>query len=287
MFPSRCLRAAGDVVLPRTCVVCGCRLYVDERHICLGCQMDMPLTRYWERSHNPMADRFNEKIQERMMRGDGAGPVRGDKDGLRAESEGGGERYAYAAALFFYHKDAEYKRIPYHIKYKGDLSVGRFFGRMLGEKLSGSPLWSDVDVVIPVPLHWTRLWKRGYNQAEVIAGAVADVLDVPLRNDILRRRRRTRTQVKLGVEQKGKNVEGAFEVMEKAVREVSYGCSRVDSGDRLAKELKTGPVSFRHILLIDDVFTTGSTLEACHYALRKVFPPSVRISVATLGYLEG
>ncbi len=255
MFLSRYLRAAGDVVLPRCCVVCGCRLYIDERHICLGCRMDMPLTRYWERSHNPMADRLNEKIQERLVRGEG--PDCGENGGgVR------GERYAYAAALFFYHKDAEYKRIPYHIKYQGDITAGKFFGRMLGEKLSGSSILSDVDVIIPVPLHWTRRWRRGYNQAEVIAEAVAEVLGVPMRDDILRRRRKTQTQVKLNVEQKGKNVEDAFEVAEKAA-------------------------SFRHILLVDDVFTTGSTLEACHHALRKVFPPSVRISAATLGYLDG
>ncbi len=363
MFLSRYLRAAGDVVLPRTCVVCGCRLYIAERHICLGCRMDMPLTRYWERSHNPMADKFNEKIQEKMMRGCEAGRNGG---GLPAESESGvagfagiareqsdeawyrnrigdgqiregygnlkgsewrnsgegevagqgriedirnsgiqGERYAYAAALFFYHKDAEYKRIPYHIKYQGDIATGRFFGRMLGEKLSGSSLWSDVDVIIPVPLHWTRRWKRGYNQAEVIAEAVAEAMGVPLRSDILRRRRKTQTQVKLSVEQKGKNVDGAFEVTEKMTGVVfTDECSPADSigesdsrnqSERGSKNIsgvdsmldpKTGMAAFRHILLVDDVFTTGSTLEACHYALRKVFPPSVRISVATLGYLE-
>lgn len=212
--------------------------------------MDMPLTRFWERSHNPMADKFNEVIQ----------------DGIEAGEPH--EPYAYAAALFLYHSEAGYRHIPYQIKYHGNIKAGEHFGAMLGKKLAVSLLWSDIDMIIPVPLHWTRQWKRGYNQAEVIARAAAEALGVPVRTDILMRKRRTKTQIKLDINEKAKNVAGAFAVTEDARAIFRNG----------------GMV--RHIVLLDDVFTTGSTLGACFTALRTVFPPSVRISVVTLGYVE-
>lgn len=240
-------KSAADLLLPRVCIVCGCRLLRHERHICLSCLMDMPLTHFWDMSHNPMADRFNEMIEKGL--------------------EGGKERYAYAAALFFYHHDAGYRHIPYQIKYHGNTEAGTHFGKMLGKRLASGSLWSDVDMVIPVPLHWTREWKRGYNQAETIASAIASETGIPIRTDILKRRRRTRTQTRLDIEGKAKNVAGAFSVSEDAAAIFREG----------------GNV--RHILLVDDVFTTGSTLHACFQALRSVFPPSVRISVATLGFV--
>ncbi len=243
----RHLKAAGDVILPRVCIVCGCRLNLEEEHLCLGCLLDMPLTRFWERDHNPMADKFNEKIQKRIHEY---------------------ERYAYAAALFMYHSEAGYRHIPYQIKYQGNTEAGKYFGRMLGRKLAENSIWTDVDMVIPVPLHWARRWKRGYNQAEVIARGVAEAMGIPLRTDVLVRRRRTQTQTKLEIEEKMKNVDGAFGVSDDAA------------------VIFRGGGQIRHILLVDDVFTTGSTLESCHNALRKVFPPEIRISAVTLGYLE-
>lgn len=239
----RGLRAAGEIVLPRICLVCGQRLLLNERHLCLDCLADLPLTFFWSMSHNPMADRFNEMIQN------------------RGSSEH--ERYAYAASLIFYHSEAEYRLIPYQIKYHGNTDAGRFFGRMLGRRLAASEQFVDVDMVVPVPLHWTRRLKRGYNQAEVIASAAAESMGIPLRTDLLKRRRRTRTQTKMEVEDKVSNVTGAFTA--------SPGSS--DTSD------------IRHILIVDDVFTTGSTLYACFSALRTVFPPSVRISIATLGFV--
>ena len=144
---------------------------------------------------------------------------------------------------------------------------------MLGRKLASSDLFQDVDLVIPVPLHWMRRWRRGYNQAEVIAKEVADELGAAIDCSILSRRRRTRTQTRLGVAEKAANVSGAFNAQ--------AGHHEAGSGKN------AGLASVSHILLIDDVFTTGSTLHACFVALRSVFPPSVRISVATLAFVGG
>lgn len=237
--------ALADLLLPRTCLVCGCRLGQREKHLCLYCMADMPMTFFWKRSHNPMADKMNGLIQE----------------GLE-ENQTTLERYAYACSLFFYQNEAGHRLILYDLKYKGNMDVGRHFGHILGARMAQSWEYSDVDTVIPVPLHWKRRLSRGYNQAECIAEAIAQELGASLRTDILHRHRQTSTQTKLDVKGKTLNVKGAF------------------------RAKHHGPVP-RHILLVDDVFTTGSTLHACFVALRKVFPPSVRISVATLGFVGG
>lgn len=256
------MKAAADVLLPRVCAVCGERLLLSERHICLNCLADMPLTRFWTMPHNPMADRFNLLIQKSLEE---SAPDDCMEEGRSRE------RYAYAAALFVYREEGDYRKIPYQIKYHGNIPLGRYFGKMLGQKLKESELFKDVDLVMPVPLHWMRRWKRGYNQAEVLAGAVADVLGAEMDTAMLRRHRRTLTQTKLGVEEKATNVKGAFKVQ--------AGHHKARLGNN------AGLVSVRHILLIDDVFTTGSTLHVCFTALRSVFPPSVRISIATLAFV--
>ena len=244
------LAAAWNILLPSVCIVCGRKLLLNERHICLNCRMDMPLTYFWNMPVNPMSDRFNEVIQKDL---DSAPEKR--------------EIYARAAALFFYKRESQYRKIPYFIKYQGGIRAAEHFGRMLGKRLAASNIWNDCDLIIPVPLHWTRKWKRGYNQAEIIAGSIAATMNIPIRTDLLTRRRRTITQTRLDIEGKAKNVAGAFEVTETA-----------------AELMKERP-DIRRILLIDDVFTTGSTLMACFTALRTVFPPDVRISVATLGFV--
>ncbi len=235
--------------MPRRCVVCRGPLMLHERFICLNCLCDLPLTHFWERTHNPMADRYNERIQESLP---------DDDDSF--------EPYAFAAALFFYNSESPFKRVPRHLKYERGLDSGRYFSKLLGERLAMSGQFADVDIIVPVPLHWTRRWKRGYNQAEVIARAVAAVYGgrVAVRTDILRRRRRTRTQTRVEVEGKSANVSGAFSL-------------------RRCRQPVPAP---KHILLMDDTFTTGATLNACRSALRERFGPEVRISVATLAFVN-
>ena len=266
-----------DFFLPRTCVVCEAVLFDDEKLLCGKCSGDIPHTYFWIMRKNPMADKFNALIQEDLIAAlDALTP---EKEGVIHEKSatspvrdysllGRGERYAYAAALFFYRSESEYRKITQVIKYHGREDVGRAFGQMLGERLRGSSLYADVDAIVPVPLHWTRHWKRGYNQAEIIAGGVAEAMGIPVRSDILRRCRRTKTQTRLDIDEKTRNVKDAF-----------AGRSHLSSDD-------TG-TTFHHLLLIDDVFTTGSTLHACFLALRTVFPPPIRISIATLGFVGG
>lgn len=242
--------ALGDYFLPRHCLVCGRVLLRHERHLCLFCLEDLPRTWFEIVEHNQMADRYNEMIQRDLTVY---------------------EPYSRAAALIYYNAHNNYRNIPRSIKYSSDLGAGRYFGAMLGSALAASPFFHGIDMVLPVPLHPLRRWRRGYNQAEVIARAAASKMGVPCFCDILSRRRRTKTQTRLSPEEKAANVRSAF---------------KADSA-RLQKRL--APLEGgAHILLVDDVFTTGATLNACRTALRSALdslgipPERVRISIATL-----
>ncbi len=230
--------------LPRVCVACGRELLLEEKHICFSCLCELPRTYFASRAHNPMADVLNERLQEGQYRS-----------------------FSYACALFFYEVDnsgneRDYAGITKSLKYDANLGSGRYFSRLLAKELKASALYSDVDMVIPVPLHFRRQWKRGYNQAEIIAKEISKELAAPLGTGVLKRTKNTKSQTRLNTEDKMKNLENAFSV-------------------NLAKDISDK----RHILIVDDVFTTGATLSQAIKALRPVLDPAARISAATLAYV--
>ena len=249
------IAAAADLFFPRVCIACGEPLHTDGQ-LCADCSKDVPLTRFWKLRENPMAESFNELIQRSMGQNTKYQP------------------YGYAAALFYY--KGGFREITKSLKYRRGFKVGRHFARELGKKLKESPLFADVDLVVPVPLHWMRRWRRGYNQAEIIAREVAGELGVPSDAKLLRRARRTATQTHLDAAGRARNVAGAFKV-----RHIPFK--------------KPAP---RHILLVDDVYTTGATIVACERAIRRAAGEGsvksaagpeighLRISAATLACVE-
>lgn len=173
--------------------------------------------------------------------------------------------YAYATALFYYGGD--YSALTKALKFHRNFAAGRYLASLLGDEIKKSPHFSDIDLVCCVPLHWTRRFSRGYNQAEIIAAELAKVLGVEF-DDMLRRVRRTSRQARITGGDKDldrwRNVSGAFAV-------------------RRGKK----PSECRHILIVDDVFTTGATLFSCFQAIKSASGGKIRISIATLAYAGG
>ena len=245
-FCADMIREMLDLMMPRECLVCGRRLGAKER------------------AHNPMADQFNALLEQMRQAETEEGDVgRVDEAEWGTDNDTGARErmeYARACALMFYHHENPFKHIPKALKYDGNIKAGRYYATMLGRKMAESGNWGDVDLVIPVPLHWFRRYRRGYNQAEVIAKAVARELGARFRSDILCRKHRTKSQTKLDAAARLRNVQGVFGVKKR--------CAAT------------------HVLIIDDTFTTGATLCACYFAVRQAFGPNVRISVATLAVVQ-
>jgi len=163
-------------------------------------------------------------------------------------------------AYFSYKKGSKYQQLIHSVKYKGMKELGLETGRRFGTVLSGSDNFANVDLVIPIPLHPKKQKQRGYNQSEWIARGISETLRKPVSIGNLKRNLHTSTQTRKNRYERWKNVENIFEVSE-------------------PDELAT-----KHILLIDDIITTGSTIEACALQLLKI--PSVKVSVASLGFAD-
>lgn len=163
-----------------------------------------------------------------------------------------------ASSYFYYSKGSIYKNILHHLKYKNREDIGLYMGRMYGSELKNADSFSTIDCIVPIPLHPKRERNRGYNQSLAIAKGLSLSLGKEINKNSLYRRFYNNTQTKRGRFQRWENVENLFAI----------------KNDHLLEG--------KHILLVDDVITTGATLEACINTLQKV--PNIKISVATLAY---
>jgi len=161
-----------------------------------------------------------------------------------------------AAAFSVYNRGSRIRKLIHALKYKGRKDIGIEIGKLYGLRLSESDFMTGIDLLIPVPLHPSRLRKRGYNQSEFIAEGLSEKTGVPVNSGLLVRSSGSSSQTKRGRYERWKNVEGLFEVTD------------------------AEKISGLHLLLVDDVITTGSTMEACVNALHDA--AEVKVSVIAL-----
>ncbi len=160
------------------------------------------------------------------------------------------------SALFFFQKGGKVQKLIHRFKYKGFRDIGRFLGTIHGGELKKSVFYQGLDLVVPVPLHPNKVRKRGFNQSEVYGEGIAHSLNIPLVSKALLRTIPTASQTRKTRFRRWENVESVFHIPDSGVFEN------------------------KNILLVDDVLTTGSTLEACAQKLLEI--KGARVWLATI-----
>ncbi len=160
-----------------------------------------------------------------------------------------------ATAQFYFTKESLMQHLMHQFKYKRNKELGLQLGRIMGEKIKASARFK-ADALIPLPLFPAKEKRRGYNQATVLCEGMAETMNIPVLDKVIIRPQHTETQTKKGRIERWKNMEGKFILPD------------------------TGSIHNKHLLLVDDVITTGATLEACGNELLKA--EGVQLSVATL-----
>lgn len=163
-----------------------------------------------------------------------------------------------AAAFSYYNKGSRIRNLIHNMKYKGIREIGYEMGKIYGTSLKASGFMNDIDVIIPVPLHPSKKRMRGFNQSESISMGIGEAAILPVEIQSLIRVTVSATQTKRSRYERWTNVEGIFRVV------------------------NPGTITGKHILLVDDVITTGSTIEACTNELLKI--GNVKVSVVALAY---
>ena len=214
---------------PRLCAGCHTALVHGEEVICLGCLADLPKTGFEKITDNPVAQLL-----------------------------WGRANIWLATSFCSFDKGGIMQHLMHQLKYKGSREVGEKLGMLFGTDLIKCSPYQDIELLVPVPLHPKREFKRGYNQSAEIGKGMSEAMGKPLISGNLIRNHYSASQTSKGRFERWENVKELFSVK--------------------------NPVMFegRHLLLIDDVVTTGSTLEACAQVLLKI--TGTTVSIATLAY---
>ena len=161
-----------------------------------------------------------------------------------------------ATAQYYFTKDSLIQLLMHRFKYKGDKELGLFLGRLIGYQLMETNRFREVDLLIPLPLFPAKERKRGYNQANLLCEGIAEIMNKPVAKQAVTRMSYTESQTKKSRVERWQNMEGRFQLTDGTI------------------------IKGKHVLLVDDVVTTGATLEACGNEILK--GEDVRLSIATL-----
>ncbi|MEM6892516.1 MAG: ComF family protein [Bacteroidota bacterium] len=223
---AKIINEINNILLPPVCFGCNARLSGGENLLCTVCRHDLPLTDYNFTEENSVDRLFYGRTQVKK-----------------------------GAAFLYFSKQGITKNLLHFLKYRNQKKIGSYFGAWFGAQIMENEN-NPFDLVVPVPIHPKKLRKRGYNQVTPFAKQLAQELDVPFAENLLKKTKNIRSQTKKDRALRWQNSQDAF---------------------TLGEEPKISP---RHILLVDDVITTGATIEACVQALQTL--EGVSVSVASL-----
>ena len=221
-----------ELIYPPLCTSCGLQRPLDAHIFCLDCLHELPETGFHMHAHNPFVGHFKGRID------------------LKA-----------GAAFLYFSRGGGTQRLLHQIKYNNQSETISLIGRWYGKQLLQSPLWDEADVIVPVPLHWKKQRKRGYNQSAVFGEGMAETMGLICAKNVLRRITHD------------KSLTG----MKRLQRVETIGSSFVLTNQK--------PVHNKHVILVDDVLTTGATLESCALALQDAHIASLRMVTIATGEL--
>ncbi len=216
-----------QTLFPSTCACCGDVLLTGEKQICINCLANLTATFY---------SAHDDNHTERQL----AGRI----------------PYQHATSLYVFRKGNTVQQLVHAMKFHSNSDLCIFMGRQMGLELLHSGRFDNIDLLVPVPLHWRRRLQRGYNQSELLCRGISEVMGRPVNKRALVRHRNTHQQSMQASGDREENVRDAFSV-------------------RHPDDLQG-----KHLLLVDDVLTTGATLGSCCDALKLV--NNLKISIATL-----
>lgn len=221
-------------LFPKLCVSCQKDFSQKDEELCISCDLKMPKTDFHLRKDNP----FTERLRGRFS-------------------------FYNGAAYFFFKKGGHAQDLIHAIKYDDRPNAAMMIGEKFGQRLNNSPYFKDVDMIVPVPMHPAKQKLRGYNQAAMFGLGLSNVMEIPMFEHGLVKKRQTTSQTKRrGRFSRWENVVEVFDIPE------------------LSKKKFAG----KHVLLVDDVLTTGATIEACAEQLLKA--EGIKLSVATMALVE-
>ncbi|MCS4224798.1 ComF family protein [Sphingobacterium sp. BIGb0165] len=220
----------GDFVaifFPKECACCGCALKYQEKYICIACDFHLPYTNFHTYSDNDTARQLWGKV-----------PIE------------------EACSFMLLQKGSRVERLIYQVKYNNQPFLAEYLGYQYGLKLLESELYRGLSAIVPIPLHASKHRKRGYNQSAYFGRGLSRAMNIPLREDVLKRQRATMTQTGKDRLSRYENVEDVF-----VCRQFSQPLGE-------------------HVLLVDDVLTTGATIVSAALMLQESL--GCKVSVATL-----